>query len=496
MARIVLTASPVEMSDFNLNPFIAFSAGFPIPLPLSMLRRKIYPAPRINPDGTAVFAPYGLRKVESLLVERFGEEDVKVVHPYYLDKHVRSETRVVGISTMDPMGIGFVSRTYTSILRLNGKPVTRREFEWLLKRKALRKYRPKIVVGGPGAWQIPVLSLQERLGVDLVVLGQAEGEVVSLFERLLNGESIRGVVEVDQPELKDIPPIRNPSLYGTVEVTRGCGRGCSFCSPNVRRRISIPMEMVLKEASLNLKAGSRMILLQTEDIYLYGSSDFKPNREALTKLFSKISMLEGLEYIQVAHAALAPAALDVELTEMMGETLKDYTPWRRNCKAYATFEVGIETGSPRLMKKYMAGKPKPYSPEEWPKVVKEAMITLNTSGIYPLATIIIGMPGEKVEDAVETLKLIEELDDQILFYVPLLFTAEKSTPLENSRNADAKALVEVQWEIIGECWRQNIEKWAQDKASTIKLAAKILYQLYYRWKHGEAMGKALDRLTS
>jgi len=148
------------------------------------------------------------------------------------------------------------------------------------------------------------------------------------------------------------------------------------------------------------------------------------------------------------------------------------------------------------MKKYMAGKPKPYSTEEWPKVVKEAIITLNSSGIYPLATIIIGMPGERVEDAVETLKLVEELDDQLLFYVPLLFTAEKNTPLENSRNADTKALAEVQWEIIGECWRQNIDKWAQNKASTIKLAAKILYQLYYRWKHGEALGKALDRLIS
>ena len=496
MARIVLTASPVEMSDFNLNPFVAFSAGFPFPVPLSILRRRIYPAPRINPDGTAVFAPYGLRKVESLLVDRFGEEDVKVVHPYYLDRHVTSETRVVGISTMDPMGIGFVSRTYTSILRLNGKPVTRREFEWLLRKKTLRKCRPKIVVGGSGAWQIPVLGLQEKLGVDLVVLGQAEAGVVDIFEKLLNGENIKGVVEVDQPELKDIPPIRNPSLYGTVEVTRGCGRGCSFCSPNMRRRISIPLEMVLKEASLNLKAGSRMILLQTEDIYLYGSKGFKPNRESLMELFSKISELEGLEYIQVAHAALAPAAWSAELTEMIGEILIDYSLWRRNGEAYATFEVGIETGSPRLMKKYMAGKPKPYSTEEWPKVVKEAIITLNSSGIYPLATIIIGMPGERVEDAVETLKLVEELDDQLLFYVPLLFTAERNTPLENSRNADTKALAEVQWEIIGECWRQNIDKWAQNKASTIKLAAKILFQLYYRWKHGEALGKALDRLIS
>ena len=62
MARIILTASPVEMSDFNLNPFVAFSAGFPVPLPLKILRKELYPA-RVNFDGTALFAPYGLRTV-------------------------------------------------------------------------------------------------------------------------------------------------------------------------------------------------------------------------------------------------------------------------------------------------------------------------------------------------------------------------------------------------------------------------------------------------
>lgn len=124
----------------------------------------------------------------------------------------------------------------------------------------------------------------------------------------------------------------------------------------------------------------------------------------MVELFSSISRLEGLEYIQVAHAALALAAWDDKLTEMMGDILVDYSMWRRNGRAYATFEVGIETGSPRLMKRCMAGKPKPYRPEEWPVVVKEAIQTLNSSGIFPLATIIVGMPRERVEDAMETLK--------------------------------------------------------------------------------------------
>ena len=125
---IVLTASDIEMSDFNLNPFIAFSGGFP----KSLVQNKLYPPLPSNLDGTAKFAPYGLRKVESLLIEEFGEENVVTVHPSNLHCFIGPKTKIVAISTMDPLGIGFVSRTYTGILGMNGKPATLVEFEKLL----------------------------------------------------------------------------------------------------------------------------------------------------------------------------------------------------------------------------------------------------------------------------------------------------------------------------------------------------------------------------
>ena len=50
---IVLTASMIEMSDFNLNPFIAFSGGFP----KFLVQKKLYPPVPFNQDGTAKFAP-------------------------------------------------------------------------------------------------------------------------------------------------------------------------------------------------------------------------------------------------------------------------------------------------------------------------------------------------------------------------------------------------------------------------------------------------------
>jgi len=102
---IVLTASTIEMSDFNLNPFIAFTGGFPSKIvPMKILRKYWYPMTPDNNDGSALFAPYGLRKTEASLIEEFGENNVVTCTPPNLDKFVGRGTKAVGISTMDSRG--------------------------------------------------------------------------------------------------------------------------------------------------------------------------------------------------------------------------------------------------------------------------------------------------------------------------------------------------------------------------------------------------------
>ena len=85
--KIVLTASGTEMSDYFNNPFVAFVAGFAKgPVPSWLLRKMIYPPVERDAYGRAKYAPYGLRKVEALLLKNgFTESDVAVVHPTNLD---------------------------------------------------------------------------------------------------------------------------------------------------------------------------------------------------------------------------------------------------------------------------------------------------------------------------------------------------------------------------------------------------------------------------
>jgi len=488
---IVLTASMIEMSDFNLNPFIAFSGGFP----KFLVRKKLYPPVPFNPDGTAKFAPYGLRKAETLLIEEFGEEDVVTVYPTNLHRFIGPKTKIIGISTMDPLGIGFVSRTYTSIFGINGKPATLVEFENLLSHLSLRKSRAKIIVGGSGAWQISSANMQDKLGIDTILIGQAEHSLIQIVRKALNDEKLDRVITMQIPVDKEIPIIKKPSIYGTVEITRGCGRGCAFCSPTLRQRYSLPLEHILREVELNAKSGTRAILLQTDDVFLYKSKpNFIPNREAIVKLIQDIDKIEGIDYIQIAHASLAPVVYDRKIVEEIAPILVEKSLWRCNGKRCASIEVGIETGSAQLMEKYMRGKILPYKPEQWQDIVVQSIGILNDNDIYPLATLILGLPGEQEEDILATINLLDRLEGAKILYVPLLFTSEEESTLKRQKHKDLKNLDELHWDILARCGRHDINLW-KPEINKIVMAGSLLSYPYYRWKHGKKIVKVIMKFS-
>jgi len=53
----------------------------------------------------------------------------------------------------------------------------------------------------------------------------------------------------------------------------------------------------------------------------------------------------------------------------------------------------------------------------------------------------------------------------------------------------------MHWEFFARCWRHNINIWAPDVNSRVAVASALLYPLYYRWKHGSKIGKAIRILS-
>ena len=122
--RIVLTAPLTEVID-HAGYFIQMSmASLPIWLE-GILNRK-YPRWRdveYNDDGTARYMPAGVRVLEASLLRRFPPADVVCCYPADLDKFIGPNTRVVGVSTHNPLGVTFAAGVYTSIFGSSKQPI-------------------------------------------------------------------------------------------------------------------------------------------------------------------------------------------------------------------------------------------------------------------------------------------------------------------------------------------------------------------------------------
>jgi radical SAM superfamily enzyme YgiQ (UPF0313 family) len=513
--KVVLTASATEMSDFADNPFVSFVGGFAKgPVPLWFLRRALYPpVERNNGDGRAKYAPYGLRKVEALLLQSgFDESEVAVVHPFDLGGFVGPGTRVVGISSMDPTGMAYVSKTYSSIVG-GGEPMNAIEFRSLVRHRSIRRFRPKVVVGGFGSWQLERRRVAERYGVDCVVIGEGETAVSEVFRRAVDGEPVPRVVRVrDSADCDRVPLIRHPAIHGCVEVSRGCGRNCQFCTPTMQRRRDVPLEKVLREVEVTTRGGCSRVTLVTEDLFLYGSSGprFVPNREAVVRLVKSVASVPGVEGLQPSHSSLAPVVADPGMVREVAEVLVERNWYFHGKRRIVTSEVGLETGSVRLMRKYMAGKMLPFGPEQWREVAVESFGIMNDVDWYPLATLIIGLPDEREEDVLETLGLLDELRGFNAFYVPLFFVPLENCLLMDRRGAGVDSLTRARWELFTRCWEYNVRVWGDTflehripNALLFKLVKRVAIPfggkvagLYYGMRHGEEMEKAIWRMAT
>lgn len=489
---IVLTTSRAEATDYDNNPFNAFICTFPHKLSGIYLRDHLETLPS-NPDGTAARTIYGLRKVEALLTNAFGPDMVTVAHYDNLDRVIGPDTKIVAISTMDPMGLAYVSTTYNSLIGFGGEALNAAEFKTLMEHPALQWYKPKIVVGGAGAWQIAEAGMQHQFGIDCLFQGEGEDDLVPLFTKLLNNEPVPPIVTAKKPDRSHIPQIIHAASYGMVEITRGCGRGCQFCSPTNRTKYSVPLPFIMNEVAVNIAGGTRSIFTVTEDIFLYKSkANFIPNRSAIVELYKSIAGYPGVEHILLSHASLAPVLYDHKLLDELSPILLEKTKWRPETsslykKPFVSVEVGIETGSVRLMKMHMKGKALPYPVDNWPQLVLQGIGAMNDYDWWPLCTIMTGQPDETEADVRATLDLIDDLRNHNakMFYTPVLFIPLQDAVLGNQHRTNLKNLTELQWEVLAKCWRNNIDFWTPDLKWLYHPAFFFSHWFYARWRHGK-----------
>ena len=455
-------------------------------------------------DGQAKYVPHGLRIVEALLLKAFNADEVAVCYPDEMDRFIGSDTRVVGIHAHNPLGITFAADVYVRLYGRYAEPVNAAEFRKVILHPALQRHKPHLttIVGGPGAWQIEAKGLQDEWQIDCLVHGEAESVVLPLFQSAVRGQKLPRQVKAESPELDAIPRIRHRSTFGVVEVTRGCGRGCQFCSVALRSGKSVPLEHIIENVKAQVAEGADTVFVVTEDLFLYEQgARFETNVPALRRMLQAIADVPGVNYIMLSHATMAPIVRNPEVVSELGIAVDKALGQHRSSthadKRYAMSFIGLETGSVRLFKQFMKGKSYPFKPEQWPDVVLKGMKTLNDHNWFPFCTWIIGLPGETREDTKESLDLLFALKDAKCCVVPTLFVPLEDTRLSRRDSAKIVELTDLQWEFFFTCWRYNLDFFRNTPAVQWKfnLGIPIYYYLLGRRLFGGAIKYPLYRLA-
>ena len=100
----------------------------------------------IWPDGRAKYVPQGLRAIEALLAQRFGEEDIAVRCADQLDQFVGEDTRVVGIHAHNSLGITFATDVYAYFYGADVEPIHAGKFRQLILHPLLRQHNPHLKI--------------------------------------------------------------------------------------------------------------------------------------------------------------------------------------------------------------------------------------------------------------------------------------------------------------------------------------------------------------
>jgi anaerobic magnesium-protoporphyrin IX monomethyl ester cyclase len=357
----ILLVKPPERSSFN---FGAFSLGV-----LAAAVRDI--------AGVEIVDATALSMDEALTAVREREPDLVGV-------------TAMGFSSVAPVA-AFVRRLASS--RSNGDPA--------------------LVAGGHGASSLPGEIL--AAGADAVVIGEGEMTFRRLIEEgieavrpgdpglalLVHGRVIAGppqklVFPLDRlrAPARDLMPAPVDGVH-LMETSRGCPHECAFCeatrfygrrwraySPGrvaaeVRRLVEVFGAFVIEFADDNFTASPSRVLRICEAL----------RSETLPAFFLVSARADDL----VAHPDLIPALAEARMLRV---------------------SVGVETLDPDVA----AGVGKPIPPE----IYCEAFGRLREQGIFSVASLIVGLPGETPEARARSAALAIEAAPDAARFLPFL----------------------------------------------------------------------------
>jgi radical SAM superfamily enzyme YgiQ (UPF0313 family) len=500
MAKYVLISDTTLSREYNNFPLLDFLPCAPSATAPRIIYEFLKGKSPPSDNGRAVTAPYALRKLESALLMKNKPEDVVIAHEDYLEAFIKEDTEIIGVYTMDPLGLGPLTMSYAVLFDDYSKPWVRIEFEALITRvnRARKETKAKLVVGGPGVWELTLMpEIMQNLGIDFAFQGEADDIIDELFEDIVNwdihnAQYFQGFQSFDDdfhkmwvahdrfitrlraskqyPTLEEIPLIRGPTIKGLVEVMRGCGIGCDFCEVTLRPLRYYSPELVIKEVSVNARAGYVNAWLHSDEIFAYEHGPhFTPNYDAIINLFKTAISVKGIKYSNPTHGRISIPAAYPEIVRDISATV------RAGPDHWIGVQVGLETGSDRLALIHMPNKTLPLkigSDGSWQEIISQGLTNMNRYYWRPAFTVQVGQVDETPDDNWETVALVNGLSAMSVDGRPSEFTV---IPMQNvplglikSKKFSSMILDESQLAVYYACYRHLMKITLRDSIKESK----------------------------
>jgi tRNA-2-methylthio-N6-dimethylallyladenosine synthase len=180
-----------------------------------------------------------------------------------------------------------------------------------------------------------------------------------------------------------------------VNVIQGCDHRCTFCIvPHVRgREVHRPLAAVVEECRRAVAEGAREVVLLGQNV-----DDYRDPAGAggLAALVRAVAAIEGLS--RVRFLTSHPQDLEVEVLEVMAA----------NGKVAHELQLPVQSGDDGILKRMARG----YQVRHYRALIERARGLMPNLGLY--TDVIVGFPGESEEAFLNTRRLLEELQFDVV----------------------------------------------------------------------------------
>ncbi len=251
--------------------------------------------------------------------------------------------------------------------------------------------------------------------------------------------------------VEDLPVERKYPFKSGINIMFGCNNFCSYCIvPYVRgRERSREPEDILQEIRQLAAEGVVEVMLLGQNVNSYGKNLKEPMTFA--ELLREVEKIEGVERIRFMTSH--PKDLSEELIQVMKES-------RKICRH---LHLPLQSGSTRILERMN----RRYTKEQYLALAEK--IRREIPDIAITTDIIVGFPGETMEDVEETIDVIRRVKYDNAF--TFIYSKRTGTPAAAMENQVPEAQVREGFDrvlkVVQDTAREQVARYQSQRAQVL-----------------------------